>query len=233
MREIGTDGPGFYYDNEGPRHRVYVPPVALASRPATNGEYLAFVEDGGYEKPEYWLDLGYARVRAEDWRHPLYWFRDGDRWMEYTLGGARPLDPAEPVCHLSYFEADAFARWTGFRLPTEAEWEVAAAGLDPTDGHFADDARHQPRPATAGPGLRQMFGTVWEWTSSSYGPYPNYRTPEGAVGEYNAKFMCNQYVLRGGSLATPPEHVRATYRNFFPPESRWQFAGVRLAKDLR
>jgi len=232
IRSIGT-GPedGFHYDNEGPRHEVLLRPYALASRPVSNAEYLAFVEDGGYEHPSYWLDLGYSRVRSEGWNHPLYWERVDDTWHEYTLGGLRALAPAEPVCHLSYFEADAFARWAEHRLPTEAEWECAAAGL-PLTGHFADAEHAQPMAAPAAAGLQQMFGTVWEWTSSAYSAYPGYRPPPGAVGEYNGKFMCNQYVLRGGSHGTPAGHIRASYRNFFPPESRWQFAGLRLARDL-
>ncbi len=230
IHTIGTDGPGFFYDNEGPRHDVLLQPYALASRLVTNGEFLEFVSEGGYRRPEFWLDLGMARVRAEDWTQPLYWFERDGQWMDYTLGGARPLALAAPISHLSYFEADAYARWAGLRLPTEAEWEVAARGL-PQTGNLLDARRFAPQVAAAKPGLQQMFGDVWEWTSSAYAAYPRYRPAPGAVGEYNGKFMCNQYVLRGGSLATLGEHIRATYRNFFPPEARWQFSGLRLAKD--
>lgn len=231
VHPVGTDGPGFFYDNEGPRHEVLLRPYALSSRLTTNTEYLAFVEDGGYERPDLWLDLGFARTREEGWEHPLYWFRQDDAWTEYTLGGAKALALGEPVCHLSFFEADAFARWAGHRLPTEAEWEAAAADR-PIAGNLLDARRFQPLPAGTGSGLQQMFGDVWEWTASPYTGYPGYRPPPGAVGEYNGKFMCNQYVLRGGSCATSENHVRPTYRNFFPPEARWQFAGLRLAKDL-
>ena len=231
IHAIGTNGPEFHYDNEGPRHEVLLRPYALSARLTTNAEYLAFVEDGGYEQPAHWLDLGIGRVRNEGWTHPLYWFQQDGQWQEYTLGGPVPLNPNAPVCHLSYFEADAFARWAGHRLPTEAEWEVAAAP-HPIRGNLLDDRRFRTVPAAPGDGLQQLYGDVWEWTSSSYSAYPGYRPPPGAVGEYNGKFMCNQYVLRGGSCATWADHVRVTYRNFFPPESRWQFAGLRLAKDL-
>ena len=235
---IGVPPPGtaadparFHYDNEGPRHDVLLRPFALASRPTTNEEFLAFVKDGGYQKPEYWLDLGYARVRDEDWAHPLYWFERDGTWMQYTMSGPQALALHEPVCHLSFFEADAFARWAGHRLPLEAEWETAAADL-PLRGNLFDQGLFRPAPAPHGEGLQQMFGDVWEWTASPYVGYPGYRPAPGAVGEYNGKFMCNQYVLRGGSFATSRDHLRRTYRNFFPPEARWQIAGLRLAKDV-
>jgi len=230
--EIGAAGPGFAWDNERPRHRVFLRPYALADRLVSNAEYLAFVEDGGYRNPALWLSDGWARVRAEGWQAPLYWERDGAGWQVMTLGGMRPLDPTEPVCHLSYYEADAFAAWCGRRLPTEAEWEHAAESL-PVAGNFVEDGWLHPRPASghSGPGsLRQMFGDCWEWTASAYLPYPGYRAAEGALGEYNGKFMCNQMVLRGGSCASGLDHLRASYRNFFYPHERWQFMGLRLAE---
>ncbi|KAF1686882.1 hypothetical protein B1992_05680 [Pseudoxanthomonas broegbernensis] len=219
--------PGFAYDNESPRHRALVPAHALASRPVSNAEYRGFVEDGGYRAPALWLSDGWAKVRAEGWQRPLYWEPDLER--AYTLGGLRALPAHAPVCHLSYYEADAFARWAGARLPGEAEWEQAAAPLA-AEGHFADDGLLQPRPATAA-GLQQLYGDVWEWTGSAYLPYPGFRPWQDATGEYNGKFMCGQWVLRGGSCATPRGHVRASYRNFFPPHARWQFSGLRLARD--
>ncbi len=236
VHEIGSDGDGFHFDHEGPRHRVLLEPFALADRPVTNAEFLAFVDDGGYERHELWLSMGWATVKEQGWRMPFYWYRDAERWMQFTLNGPRPLAMDEPVCHLSYFEADAFARWTGARLPTEAEWEVAAAS-QPVLGNLADSGRFHPAPidaaddaTDAGP-LRQCFGDVWEWTASAYAAYPGYRPLPGALGEYNGKFMCNQYVLRGGSCATPPGHIRPTYRNFFPPDARWQITGLRLARS--
>lgn len=229
--EIGHAGDGFAYDNEGPRHRQFLQPFELADRLVTCGEYLEFMEDGGYRRPELWLSLGWATVQGHGWSEPYYWERRDGRWMVFTLGGLREVDPAEPVCHLSYFEADAFARWAGARLPTEVEWEVAAAGLR-VDGNFVESGRLHPAAAPAGAGLRQMYGDVWEWTASPYTPYPGFRPAPGAVGEYNGKFMCNQYVLRGGSCATSRSHIRASYRNFFPPDATWQFTGVRLARDV-
>ncbi|MBR9988105.1 MAG: ergothioneine biosynthesis protein EgtB [Gemmatimonadetes bacterium] len=230
--EIGHGGGGFSYDNETPRHRVFLEPFRLASRLVTNGEYLEFMNDGGYVRPELWLSMGWAEVQAQQLSEPFYWEqRDGEWWI-FTLSGMRHVDPYEPVCHVSYFEADAFARWKGARLPAEAEWETAAASLQPDAGNFVEDHAYHPLPADgAGRGLQQMFGDVWEWTRSQYSPYPGYRPAAGAIGEYNGKFMCNQFVLRGGSCATPRSHVRATYRNFFPPESTWQFTGLRLAND--
>ncbi len=227
---VGHDGPAFAFDNETPRHRVFLAGFQLATRPVTNEEYLAFLADDGYRRPELWLSDGWNTVCAQGWEAPLYWERLDDGWWSFTLNGLQPLAPAEPVCHLSYYEADAFARWAGARLPSEAEWERAAADAAP-DGGFVEDGRLHPAPA-AGDGLRQMLGDVWEWTSSPYGPYPGFRPVDGALGEYNGKFMCNQMVLRGGSCATSRSHIRPTYRNFFPPDARWQFSGLRLARDL-
>jgi ergothioneine biosynthesis protein EgtB len=229
--EIGHAGEGFAFDNERPRHRVYVEPFALHDRLVTNADYLAFMADGGYARSELWLSLGWATVREQGWTAPLYWSQRDGEWLEFTLGGLRPLDGDEPVCHVSYFEADAFARWSGARLPTEAEWEHAASVLE-VNGSFVEGERFHPRAADRRTGgLAQMYGELWQWTASPYTPYPGYVAPPGALGEYNGKFMCNQYVLRGGSCATPASHIRATYRNFFPPEARWQFSGIRLARD--
>jgi ergothioneine biosynthesis protein EgtB len=226
--EIGCRGEGFSFDNETPRHRTLLQPHALANRPVGNAEYLAFVREGGYREPGLWLADGWATVQREGWQHPLYW--QDDLASEFTLAGVRELDPHEPVCHLSYYEAEAFARWAGARLPTEAEWESAAQGV-PIDGNLQEGMRFQPRAATEGDGLLQLYGDVWEWTASPYVGYPGFRPPAGALGEYNGKFMCGQWVLRGGSCATPRDHLRATYRNFFPPHARWQFAGLRLGQD--
>ena len=227
------DGP-FAFDSETPRHRAYAAPFELASRPATYGDYLAFIEDGGYARHDLWLSMGWDWVRAADRKAPLYWHHDGGRWLSHTLQGTVEIDANTPVCHLSFFEAEAFARWSNARLPTELEWEIAARALrGPVAGNFADRGAFHPLPQTAPVGDEpvQMFGDVWEWTQSAYLPYPGYRPLPGAVGEYNGKFMCNQFVLRGGSCATPAGHVRASYRNFFPPEAQWQFSGVRLARD--
>ena len=193
----------------------------------TNGEWLEFIADGGYERPDLWLSMGWGTVQEQGWKAPLYWRKYGSAWWNLTLSGLREVAEAEPVCHVSYFEADAYARWAGARLPTEAEWERASAELA-IEGTFVESRSFHPRPAS-GPGLVQMYGDVWQWTQSSYSPYPGFRPAEGAIGEYNGKFMCNQYVLRGGSCATPGDHIRPTYRNFFPPDARWQFSGVRLA----
>lgn len=230
VREIGARGAGFAFDNERPRHPVLLAPHALASRPVTCGEWLAFMDDGGYWRPELWLSDGWAAVQRHGWAAPLYWSRDGDRWLQFTASGTRPVSAAEPVVHVSYYEADAYARWAGARLPTEAEWEAAAEGAR-EDGTFADAGRFHPAPAPAGDGLVQLFGDVWEWTQSAYAPYPGFRPLTGALGEYNGKFMVSQLVLRGGSCATPRGHVRPSYRNFFYPEARWQFSGLRLARD--
>jgi ergothioneine biosynthesis protein EgtB len=230
---IGHDGDGFAFDNEFPRHRVFLNPFRLASRLVTNEEYLAFMTDRGYVRPELWLSDGWAERQQQGWDAPLYWERTGNDWSAMTLSGLRPVDPQEPVCHISYYEADAFARWSDARLPTEAEWETAANEIS-IAGHFLDAERFQPSAGPAhddiGP-LFQMFGDVWQWTASSYAAYPGYQPAAGALGEYNGKFMCNQMVLRGASCGTPRSHARRTYRNFFPPQSRWQFTGLRLAKD--
>ena len=225
--ETGHDGPGFSFDCEGPRHTVWLAPHALADRTVCNGEWAAFIADGGYATPRWWLSDGWAWAQREGVAAPLYWERDGDAWTRFGLDGRRPLDPAAPVTHVSFYEADAYASWAGRRLPIEAEWEAAASGLDPLSGHQLDaPGAVEPRPG-GGP-----FGDVWEWTGSAYRPYPGFRSAEGAVGEYNGKFMSGQFVLKGGSCATPRGHVRASYRNFFAPHQRWQFTGVRLARDL-
>jgi ergothioneine biosynthesis protein EgtB len=228
--EIGHSGEGFCFDNETPRHQVYLQPFELASGLVTNGEWLSFMADGGYQRPELWLSEGWATVQATGWDAPLYWSRLDDGWQEFTLSGARALDPSLPVCHVSLFEADAFARWSGARLPTEFEWEAMAAGGD-VEGNFLDLEQLHPLPDGEGVPTFRPFGNLWQWTSSSYGPYPGFRPAAGAVGEYNGKFMVNQYVLRGGCCATPAGHVRATYRNFFPAAARWPFTGVRLARS--
>ena len=229
--DIGHVGGAFAFDNETPRHQVIAEPFELADRVVTNGEWLAFISDGGYQRPELWLSEGWATVLAEGWTAPIYWaLRDGQR-DEFTLAGVQPLEPDAPVCHISYFEADAFANWAGVRLPTETEWEAVAAS-QPSDGRFLDPAVLHPRPAGRGSGAQQLFGDVWEWTSSPYVAYPRFRPAAGAVGEYNGKFMVNQQVLRGGCCLTPSGHVRPTYRNFFPPSARWACSGVRLARDL-
>lgn len=244
-RPVPTGLDDWCFDNETPSHRVFLEAFELASRPTTNREYLQFIEDGGYKRHELWLSLGWAHINEHEHTHPIYWYQDEatNQWMQYTLHGPQPLDLDEPLCHVSYFEADAFARWAGARLPTEFEWEVAARPYadDLAAGHFSDSLELHPRkhsclqkPETEKTGKSnpfvQLFGNIWEWTSSSYSPYPNFQTAPGALGEYNGKFMCNQYVLRGGSCATPAEHLRVTYRNFFPSESRWQYAGIRLAR---
>ena len=246
--EIGHSGAGFAFDSETPRHKAVVPPHGLADRPVTNAEWIAFIADGGYTDPRLWLSDGWAWVQAEGVAAPLYWQQREGAWHRFGLDGLRPLDPAEPVCHISYYEADAYARWAGARLPTEAEWEVAAARYDALDGHQLDRAGPaRPRPVSLlrgpsggrtvsdtppAPGLRDLYGNVWEWTASAFLPYPGFRPAEGTVGEYNGKFMVSQMVLRGGSCATPRGHMRASYRNFFYPHQRWMFAGLRLAKDL-
>ncbi len=226
---IGHQGSGFFYDNEQPPHRHFLEPFELANRPVTNGEFLAFIEAGGYNNATLWLSQGWDLVHQEGWNHPLYWIRENDSWSEFSLGGRISLDLDAPLTHVSYFEADAFARFAGARLPTEFEWEHAAEGASRL-GHFSDDLSFHPRLLPDDGGLRGMFGTNWEWTSSHYSPYPGYRPVDGALGEYNGKFMANQFVLRGGSCATPSDHVRLTYRNFFPSYARWQFAGVRLCR---
>jgi len=226
MYNAGTDGANFCFDNETPRHRVFLDAFALASHPVTNGEYLEFIAAGGYEQAGLWLSDGWRKVREANWCAPLYWEKIDGEWWHMTLHGMQRVDPSRPVCHVSYFEADAFARWAGKRLPTELEWEIAAAAL-PVEGNFLESGALQP--TAAGNGSHQMFGDVWEWTSSAYLPYPNYRPLPGSLGEYNGKFMIGQMVLRGGSCITPCSHIRATYRNFFYPPDRWQFMGIRLA----
>ena len=229
--EIGHAGSGFCFDNETPRHRVFTEPFRMASRLVTCGEYLQFMEDGGYRRTELWLSEGWATVQAEGWQAPLYW-RTGENggWKVFTLGGLLPLEAllTTPVCHISYFEADAYARWAGKRLPTEAEWETAAVNQT-VAGNLLEGEKFHTEAAAGASNLEQLYGDVWEWTASAYLPYPGFSPLPGALGEYNGKFMCNQMVLRGGSVATPASHIRATYRNFFPPATRWQFSGVRLA----
>jgi ergothioneine biosynthesis protein EgtB len=230
---IGNEGRGFAFDNETPRHRVFLEPFQVATRLVTSGDYLVFVEDGGYIRPEFWLSDGWTAVQTNGWNAPLYWEKRDGGWWTMTLSGMRALDEAEPVCHVSYYEADAYARWAGARLPSEAEWEVVAADV-PIEGNFVERGRLHPEaaPDSAPSGaVTQLYGDVWEWTASAYAPYPGYRPWEGMLGEYNAKFMCNQMVLRGGACATPRSHVRPSYRNFFPPDARWQFTGIRLARN--
>ena len=232
---IGHDGENFCFDNELPRHREFVHSFSLASRPVTCGEYLEFIEDDGYRRSELWLSMGWQVACDECWSAPLYWTDETGKWQQFTLSGLRDVSPSEPVCHVSYFEADAFARWAGARLPTEVEWEIASEGIA-TKGNFAcqltkhGDSIH-PREIPDNHDVpSRMFGDVWEWTSSPYTAYAGFTPAAGALGEYNGKFMCNQYVLRGGSCATSQDHIRRTYRNFFTPEARWQFSGIRLAK---
>jgi ergothioneine biosynthesis protein EgtB len=228
--EVGHDGQGFAYDNEGPRHATLIRPFKLASRLVMNADWSEFIADGGYRIATLWLADGWNIVNAQGWTAPLYWEEADGGYMHMSLHGFRPVDPAAPVSHVSYYEADAFARWAGRRLPTEFEWEVAASGA-PVSGRTLGAGHLRPMPADGGAGLRQIYGDVWEWTASAYLPYPGFKAAAGAVGEYNGKFMCNQFVLRGGSCATPEGHVRATYRNFFYPHQRWQFTGLRLASD--
>jgi ergothioneine biosynthesis protein EgtB len=231
--EVGHAGPDFAYDNEAPRHRQWLEPFSLATRPVTCAEWMEFMSDRGYERAELWLSEGWVACRAHGWRAPLYWRGGGADWTLVALDGERPIDPREPVCHVSFYEADAFARWAGARLPSEAEWELAASP-HAVDGNFVERGARHPLPAQSAPrqgDLAQLFGDVWEWTASPYLPYPGYRPFQGALAEYNGKFMCNQYVLRGGSCATPRRHVRPSYRNFFPAAARWQFTGLRLARN--
>ncbi|HET6545471.1 MAG TPA: ergothioneine biosynthesis protein EgtB [Rhodanobacteraceae bacterium] len=229
--DIGADGEGFAFDNERPRHRELLHPHAIATRPVTNAEYREFIHDDGYATPALWMAEGWAMVQERGWNRPLYWSED--RTSEFTLAGRRDLDARAPVCHVSFYEADAFARWSGMRLPTETEWENLAADQPSCAGNFLDSGLLHPQPARdfAADVPLQMFGDVWEWTSSPYVSYPRFRRLPGALGEYNGKFMCGQWVLRGGSCATPADHIRATYRNFFNPADRWQFMGIRLGKD--
>jgi ergothioneine biosynthesis protein EgtB len=230
--EPGPAGEPFAFDNESPRHEVLLRAFGMGSRLVTAGEYLAFVRDGGYRRPELWLSDGWAEASANRWQGPLYWILDrGDEVSVFTLDGERPLEPGEPVVHVSYYEADAYARWAGARLPTEAEWESVAL-FATVGGNLLDSGALHPRAAPAGgPAVGQLFGDAWEWTASAYAPYPGFRPAAGALGEYNGKFMCNQMVLRGGSCFTPRAHIRPSYRNFFPPAARWQATGIRLAQD--
>lgn len=230
LYRIGYGRDGFAFDNESPRHRVFLEAFRIATRPVTCGEYLAFMADGGYSRPELWLSDAWLVVPREGWQAPLYWQRLDGEWHQFTLGGLRAVNPEEPVTHISYYEADAYARWAGARLPTEAEWEVAAGEFTGT-GNFVESGHLHPVPGAGADGPRQYFGDVWEWTASPYTAYPGYVQAQGAFGEYNGKFMCDQWVLRGGSCATSRTHVRATYRNFFPSPARWQFSGLRLAGD--
>lgn len=223
--ESGYNGNGFSFDNEMPRHRSYLEPFRIAARPVTNGEYLEFLDDDGYNQPTLWLSDGWQAIRQRGWFAPLYWEKRNGTWWQFTLSGMRELDAAEPVCHVSYYEADAFARWAGKRLPTETEWEIAASERQGS-GNFFEAGRLHPQPCTD---ETSFFGDVWQWTSSSYSPYPGYEATKGALGEYNGKFMVNQQVLRGGSCVTSQSHIRASYRNFFYPHERWQFKGLRLA----
>lgn len=232
LKEVGHAGSGFAYDNETPRHKLYLRDYRLASRLVTNGEFLEFIEAGGYRRADLWLSDGWAAVKQRGWQAPLYWENIDAEWWLMTLSGMQPLDENEPVSHVSFYEADAYARFRGKRLPTEAEWECAAADCA-IRGNFRESGRYHPA-AVSEPEERriaQMFGDVWEWTQSPYAPYPGFKPLAGAIGEYNGKFMCNQMVLRGGSCATPRSHIRATYRNFFYPPDRWQFSGIRLAED--
>jgi ergothioneine biosynthesis protein EgtB len=233
LREIGFAGDSFSFDNETPRHKVWLDPFEIASHPVTHGDFIAFIDDGGYRRPELWLSAGWDAVQSRGWQAPQYWREHDGVWHTFTLHGDSPVDPHAPVCHVSLYEADAYARWAGARLPGETEWEIAAAG-SPIEGNFVESGALHPLAAREQPAegaLAQIFGDVWEWTRSEYGPYAGYKPAAGAVGEYNGKFMSGQYVLRGGSCATPANHIRATYRNFFPPDARWQFSGLRLARD--
>ncbi len=224
--EIGHAGDGFAFDNERARHRAFLEPYALATLPVTCAEYLEFMNDGGYAEPRHWLSDGWHQREREAWQAPMYWFRRDDAWWVFTLSGAKPVDGVEPVCHVSYYEADAYATWAGARLPTEVEWEVAAQMQPPAVATSLEMGHLHPVPVD-----RFAIGNVWEWTRSAYLPYPRFQPGIGAIGEYNGKFMCNQFVLRGASCVTPRSHMRLTYRNFFPPEKRWQFSGIRLAKS--
>jgi ergothioneine biosynthesis protein EgtB len=232
IRSIGFDGKGFAYDNEGPRHKVYLNDYCLASRPISNAQFMEFIEDGGYQRPDYWLSDAWQKILQKRWQAPLYWEQRDGEWWTMTLSGMQLVDRHAPVCHVSYYEAAAYARWCGARLPTEAEWENATTEL-PIKGNFRDNQLLLPAAAPSDGNLTQMFGDVWEWTQSPYTPYPGYSAESGPLGEYNGKFMSSQMVLRGGSCATPLDHIRPTYRNFFYPAERWQFCGFRLARDAK
>jgi ergothioneine biosynthesis protein EgtB len=233
LREIGHAGPDFCFDNETPRHRVWLDSFQMASHPVTHGDFMEFIADGGYQRPELWLSAGWDTLTARGWQAPLYWENRDGCWFTFTLHGEVPVDPHTPICHVSFYEAEAFSRWANARLPTESEWEVAVGGAAPA-GNFLESGALHPlalRESPADGTLAQAFGDVWEWTRSDYTEYPGFRCAEGAVGEYNGKFMSGQYVLRGGSCVTPASHIRASYRNFFPPDARWQFSDLRLARD--
>ena len=232
LKKLGAGPDGFAYDNERPEHDIWQPPFRIASRPVTNGEFVAFIEDGGYWRPELWLSDGWAAIKQGRFSAPLYWENRDGQWWHYTLSGMKPINPHEPVSHVSYFEADAYASWAGKRLPTEAEWETAAENLSQEGNLRNSGYLHPVAPTTVDKGLSKMYGDVWEWTQSAYAPYPKYQRADGALGEYNGKFMCGQYVLRGGSCVTPSDHIRRTYRNFFYPADQWQFSGFRLAEDI-
>jgi len=232
LHRFGSADQDFAFDNESPRHASFVHPFALATRPVSCGDYLAFMDDEGYSRPELWLSDGWAWCRENESKAPLYWRKDSQRWYHYTAAGMFEVCPSAPVCHVNFYEACAFAQWSDARLPSEYEWELVAA-MQPEDGHFSDQELFQPTAArTDRLEMAQLYGDVWEWTTSSYAPYPGFKPETGAVGEYNGKFMANQMVLRGGSCATPADHIRATYRNFFYPADRWQFSGIRLARNL-
>ena len=230
LLEIGYQGDGFCYDNELPRHKVYLAPYKISWGLVTNGDYIEFINAGAYQQVEHWLSDAWQTVQTNNWVAPLYWELIDGAWWHMTLNGMQPVDENDPVCHVSYYEADAFARWRGKRLPTEAEWEQVAGKLK-SDGNFLHNGFLRPLPASDDKNNNQFFGDVWEWTQSPYSPYPGYKPQQGALGEYNGKFMCNQFVLRGGSCVTPHDHIRASYRNFFYPKDRWQFSGIRLAED--
>jgi ergothioneine biosynthesis protein EgtB len=230
----GHSDSSFAFDNESPRHRVWLDAFQIASQPVTHGDFMAFIDDGGYQRADLWLSAGWDAVTAGEWEAPLYWEKCDSRWTVFTLHGQVPVEPHAPVCHVSFYEAEAYARWAGARLPTEAEWEVASRLATPR-GNFLESGALHPlalREAAPEKALAQAFGDVWEWTRSDYAPYPHFQAAAGAVGEYNGKFMSGQYVLRGGSCATPASHIRSTYRNFFAPQTRWQFSGLRLARDV-
>lgn len=230
LYQIGHASEEFCFDNETPHHQVYLQPFSMATRLITNAEYLEFIADGGYQRPALWLSDAWDHVQAQQWKSPLYWEQTDGEWLIYGCHGVMPLNPAEPVCHVSFYEADAYARWAGARLPTEFEWEIAAQSVK-QDGNLLEQGMFHPQAAHTENTLQQMYGDTWEWTASSYTAYPGYRPVAGVLGEYNGKFMCNQMVLRGGSCVTPSSHIRPTYRNFFTPGSRWQFSGIRMAHD--
>lgn len=230
LYKIGHNNESFYFDNEGPQHQIYLQPFQISSRLVTAGEYIQFIDNGGYQEPSFWLSEAWSKINEQNIKAPFYWVKKNKRWYQFTLSGLQPIDLNSPVMHVNYFEASAFANSVGKRLPTEQEWEVAAKQVE-VNGTFFDHKYMHPCSAK-GNSLEQMFGELWQWTSSSYNAYPGFKIPNGAIGEYNGKFMVNQYVLRGGSIATPRGHIRASYRNFFYPDASWQFSGIRLAESL-